>query len=91
MSLAACCGQVAISLLQKMNQQVTSLEVRAGGERREDHPTTFKEIALEFLVSGKDLDPAMVEKAIALAEEKYSPVWAMLRAAVPIRASYRIL
>ncbi len=90
-SLAACCGQVVASLLRKMDQSISGLEVRAAGERREEHPTTFTAIDLEIAVSGKDLDPAKVEKAIALAEEKYSPVWAMLRASVPIRSSYRIV
>ncbi len=91
MSLAACAGQVVVSLLRRMNQEVASLEVRARGERREEHPTTFRQIALEFILSGSKLDPAMVEKAIALAGEKYSPVWAMLSAAVPVRPSFRIL
>lgn len=91
MGLAACAGQVVVSLLRRMNQDVVSLEVRASGERREDHPTVFREIELEFLISGTGLDPAMTEKAIALAGEKYSPVWAMLSAAVPVRPSYRIL
>jgi len=90
-SLAACCGQVVVSLLRKMDQRVESVEVRAVGERRDEHPTVFKGIEIEFLLSGKDIDTAMVEKAIALAEETYSPVWAMLRASVPIRSSYRIL
>lgn len=90
MSLAACCGQVVVSLLRKMNQDAAELEVRAAGTRRDEHPTTFTAIDLEIVVSGEGLDAAMVEKAIALAEEKYSPVWAMLRASVPIRASYRI-
>lgn len=91
MSLAACAGQVVVSLLRRMNGGVDSLEVRASGERWEDHPTVFREIELEFLLTGTGIDPALTEKAIALAGEKYSPVWAMLSAAVPVRPSYRIL
>lgn len=90
-SLAACAGQVVVSLLRKMDQRIESVEVRAAGERRDEHPTVFNGIEIEFLLSGRNVDPAMVEKAIALAGEKYSPVWAMLRASVPIRSSYRIV
>lgn len=90
-SLASCSGQTVISLLRKMGQEVSSFEVTARGERREEHPTVFTSIDLVFTIGGKNVDQAAVEKAIALSEQKYCPVWAMLRPAVPVRSSYRIV
>jgi len=91
MSLAACSGQTVISLLEKMRQNVTSFTVRAEGTKREDHPQIFTAIRLQFRVEGTDLDKALVEKAVRLSEEKYCPVWAMLKSAVPITTTIEIV
>ena len=48
-------------------------------------------VALEFDFSGGRLEPVSVEKALALSEERYCPVWAMLKASVPIAVAYRLL
>jgi hypothetical protein len=40
---------------------------------------------------GGTLDGASVEKALALSEERFCPVWAMVKAAAPIKATYRLL
>lgn len=90
-SLAGCSGQVAVGLLKRMGQEVEDLTVHARGEKKEIHPAVFTSIALEFEFKGGKLDPAQVEKALALSEERYCPVWAMLKLAAPITATYRLL
>jgi putative redox protein len=90
MSLAACSGQTVISLLEKMRQNVTAFTVRAESDKREDHPQVFTAIRLKFRVEGAGLDKALVEKAVRLSEEKYCPVWAMLKAAVPITSTIEL-
>ena len=91
MSLAACSGQTVISLLEKMRQNVAAFTVRADADKREDHPQVFTAIRLEFRIEGKDLDRALVEKAVRLSEGKYCPVWAMLKQAVPISSTIEII
>lgn len=90
-SLAGCSGQVAVGLLKRMGQEVEDLTVHARGEKKEIHPAVFTSIALDFEFKGGKLDPAQVEKALALSEERYCPVWAMLKMAAPITATYRLL
>jgi len=90
MSLAACSGQTVISLLEKMRQDVKAFSVRAVGKRQEDHPRVFTEIRLEFKVEGPALDHALVEKAVRLSEEKYCPVWAMMKKSVAVSSSIAI-
>jgi putative redox protein len=90
MSLAACSGQTIISLLEKMRQDVKSFSVRAEGKRQEDHPKIFTEIQLEFRVEGRGLDRALVEKAVRLSEEKYCPVWAMMKKSAAVKSSITI-
>lgn len=89
-SLAGCSGQVAVGLLKRMGQDVRDLVVHARGTKKEIHPTVFTSIELEFEFRGGTLDPASVEKALALSEDRYCPVWAMIKAALPVKATFRI-
>jgi putative redox protein len=91
MSLAGCSGQTIISLLQKMKQDVRSFAVAAEGIRRDDHPRIFTEIRLKFELGGPGLNSEAVEKSIRMSEDKYCPVWAMLKPGVRIVSSYQIL
>lgn len=89
-SLASCSGQTLITILRKMEQPVRGLAVQARGQRRDEHPTIFTSITLEFNISGVGIDPAVVARAIALSEERFCPVWAMLKAGTPIKSSFYI-
>lgn len=90
-SLCGCSGQVAVGLLARMGQEVKDLVVHAKGTKKEIHPAVFNSIELEFEFRGGKLDPASVEKALALSEDRYCPVWAMLKAAAPITATYKLV
>jgi putative redox protein len=91
LSLAGCSGHAVIGILRWMEQPVVSLEVQAWGQRRDEYPAIFTSIELEFAVHGADIDPELVVRAIALAEERYCPVWAMLQAGTKITSSFRII
>ena len=90
-SLAACSGNTLAVLLRKMRQPVGDVEVDARGLRREEHPTVIAEIALEFTVHGAGVEPAAVEKALAISDEQVCPVWAMLKGGTPTASTYRIV
>jgi putative redox protein len=90
-SLAGCSGQVAVGLLKRLGQEVEGLVVHARGTKKEIHPAVFTSIELDFEFKGGRLDPASVEKALALSEERFCPVWAMVKAASPVKATYRIV
>ncbi len=90
-SLATCSGQVVVGLLKRMGLEVQDLLVHAKGVKREVHPTVLTSIELEFEFRGGRVDGPSVERAIALSEERFCPVWAMLKPVVPIRTTYRIM
>jgi putative redox protein len=90
-SLAGCSAMDVIAILRKKRQPVEHLEVRVRGQRRDEHPTIFTMIELEYIVHGVAVDPLAVERAVALSRERYCPVWAMLGASVLIRPSFRII
>jgi putative redox protein len=90
-SLAGCSSQVVVGLLKRMGQEVQGLTVRARGVKKEIHPTVLTSVELEFEFRGGRVDSASVEKAFALSEERFCPVWVMLKASVPITAKYRLI
>ncbi|MCX6564913.1 MAG: OsmC family protein [Candidatus Aminicenantes bacterium] len=89
-SLASCAGQVIVSLLRKMRQDVRTFSIKASGVKQADHPRIFTGIRLDIEVSGPNLDRSAAEKALQLAEEKYCPVYAMLIKSVDVRAAISI-
>jgi putative redox protein len=88
-SLAGCSGQVALGLLTRMGQEVKELIVHAVGTKQDVHPKVLTSIELEFEFRGGTIDAASIDKALALSEERFCPVWAMVKAAAPIKATFR--
>ncbi|MEX2161238.1 MAG: OsmC family protein [Anaerolineales bacterium] len=90
LGLGGCTGMDVISILQKKRQDVKAFEVRVTTERKEEHPRVWTRAVIEYLITGKDIDPAAVERAIQLSSEKYCPVQNMLRPAVKLETRYEI-
>jgi putative redox protein len=89
--LAGCTGMDVISILEKKRQQVTAFQVKAHGERASSDPMRFTSFLVEYVVTGKGIDPAAVERAVELSETKYCTVMATLRPAGPIERKITIL
>ena len=89
-SLAACSGATIATLLRRMKRTVLGCRVRAKGIRREQHPTSFQAIALEFSLDSPDAEDADMQRAIQLAKDSYCPVWAMLNGEVEVTCEYTI-
>ena len=88
-SLAGCAAATLnIVLSRKMGVKLESLEVEVRAERRAEHPTVLTEIELVYHLGGESLDPAMVERALQIAEEQLCPVVNMLRPGTVIRSSW---
>jgi putative redox protein len=91
MSLASCSGTTVVTLLRKMRKNISGIKVKAKGIRREQNPTSFQKIILEFVISSEDVQSSEVEKAIKLTEETYCPVWTMLKNNVEVITEFRIV
>lgn len=89
--LAGCTGMDVISILRKKRQDVTGYEVRVQGIRAEEHPKVFVEISVEHLVTGHNIQPAAVERAIELSETRYCGAQAMLGKVARIKNTYHII
>jgi len=89
--LAGCTAMDVISILEKKRQQVTAFEVKTQGQRAADHPRIFTDIEIEYIVTGHNIDPAAVQRAVELSESKYCSAQAMLSKASRITNKITIL
>ncbi|MCP5095001.1 MAG: OsmC family protein [Chloroflexi bacterium] len=90
-SLVGCTGMDVISILRKMQQDVTGFKVDFSADRTSDHPKVFTQINVTYVIAGNELDPKKIERAIELSAKRYCPVQAMLEPAVPINHTYTIV
>ena len=90
-SLAGCSAMSVISIVLKKQQIVMSYEVRAEGIRAETHPLVFTAITVEHILTGHNIRPEAVERAIELAETRYCPVSVMLGKVTNLTHTYQII
>ncbi len=90
LGLAGCTAMDVISILQKKRQEVSAFEVQVNTQRKEEHPKVWTHALIKYIVTGKNIDPAAVERAIQLSAEKYCPAQNMLKQAVKIETNYQI-
>lgn len=93
MGLGGCTSIDLILILKKQRQPLKDLKIEVTGEREQIEGTEmkpFKKINIHYKLYG-ELDPARVEKAIALSMDKYCSATAQLRPSAEITHSYEIL
>jgi putative redox protein len=92
MSLAGCSSMDVLSILKKMREQVSDYKVEVNGDRAEGVvPSIFTQIHVHYIISGHQLNPANVEKAIRLSMEKYCSVTRQIEPTAKITYSSEIL
>jgi putative redox protein len=78
-ALAACSGIDVVEILKKMRQPLDELRIEVAAERREAQPRIYTKLHLIYHVTGPELDPSHVVRAVELSQDKYCSVAAMLR------------
>lgn len=91
LSLIGCSSYDVIAILEKQRLKVTDLAVTAESTRDPDPPWTFRRIHVHYKVTGVDIDPGKVARAIELAEEKYCGISTTLKQMVEITSDFEIL
>ena len=72
-SLACCAGNTIPLLLARRGQPLRGLRVTARGQRRDEHPSVFTRIEVEFVLHGDNLDPEVVEQLHRLGRREAVP------------------
>ena len=90
--LAGCTAFDVITILRhKYHQKVTGYEVRVEADQAERPPQVFIAVRLHHVVTGFEIDPAAIEEAIRLSEEKYCSVGAMVKQTASLHTTYEIV
>lgn len=90
MALCSCSAYDVVMILKRQRQALTGLYITADANQASEAPYQFTDIHLHYVVSGQDLDPAKVERAIALSEEKYCSVAATIRGVTKLSHSFEV-
>jgi putative redox protein len=89
-ALGGCTGADVVTILRKKREHLTDYRIEVHGERREEHPRSFRSIEVRHILYGRKLDEKAVAHAIHLSDEKYCGVAATLRPTAEIKTSYEI-
>lgn len=88
--MAGCTAMDVLSILRKKRMDVTAFEVRVHADRADEHPKVFTRMTVEYIVTGRNIKPEGVQRAIELSEQIYCPAQGMLGKAVPIVSTFTI-
>lgn len=91
MGLGGCSSFDVVLILKKSRQEITDCVAEIEAERAETDPKVFTRIHMHFIVSGRNLNPQQVERAIHLSAEKYCSASIMLRNTVKITHDFEIV
>jgi putative redox protein len=91
LGLGGCTSFDVMLILNKSRQDVRDCVAEIEAERADSPPKVFTRIHIKFIVTGKDLDRAKVERAIKLSEEKYCSASIMLAKTAEITHELEII
>ena len=86
-----CSAFDVVTILKKGRHAVTGCEVSLSAERAETDPKVFTTIHFHFRVSGKQLKPEVVARAIQLSKDKYCSASIMLGKTAAISHDFEIV
>lgn len=86
-----CSSFDVVMILRRSRQEITGCEVNIQAERADTDPKVFTRIHFHYIVSGRQLKPEVVERAIRLSAEKYCSVSIMLGKTAEITHDWEIV
>ncbi len=90
-ALAGCAGVGVAAISIKQRQGVKGLEINVTGRQAPEAPWGYREIHMEYVIRGSNLNEKSISRAIELSETKYCSVAASLHPDCKLTSSYRLL
>jgi putative redox protein len=90
-ALGSCTSMDVITILKKKREDLRGLTVELTGERAPEDPMVYTDIRIHYTLEGKDLSEEAVRKTIALSQEKYCSVLAMLSKTAKVEYDWKIV
>jgi putative redox protein len=85
-----CTAYDVVLILKRGRHHVTGCQVKLQAERAPTDPKVFTALNMHFIVSGRGLPLAAVERAVALSHEKYCSATAMIGHTASITTSVEL-
>ena len=90
MGAGGCSAIDVVHILRKSRQDMVDCIVELEAERAPEDPKVFTRIHMHYIVTGRGLNPAQVERAIKLSKEKYCSATIMLAKTAEVTSDYEI-
>jgi len=91
MGMGGCASFDVMHILKKGRHDVRGCEAHLEAERADQDPKVFTRIHLRFVVTGKGLSDAVVERAVKLSAEKYCSASIMLGKTAEVSHSFEVV
>jgi putative redox protein len=91
MGMGGCASFDVIHILKKGRHDVRGCEAHLEADRADQDPKVFTRIHLRFVVTGKGLSDAVVERAVKLSAEKYCSASIMLGKTAEVSHSFEVV
>ncbi len=91
LALGGCSSIDVVLILQKMRQEITGCQCVLSATRRDEAPRIFTALHARFIVTGRGLEAAKVERAVALSLEKYCSVALSLHPDIAVTSSFEVV
>lgn len=86
-----CSAWDVISILEKGREPVRDCQVRIDADRAETDPKVFTRIHLQFVVTGRGLNPDKVARAVQLSAEKYCSASVMMAKTATVTHGFEVV
>ena len=86
-----CTAYHVVLILKRGRHDVRGCQVKLSADRAEVDPKVFTKIHMHFVVTGRNLPQATVERAVQLSHEKYCSASIMLAKTAEITTSVEII
>ena len=86
-----CTAYDVVLILKRGRHDIRACRVKVSAERAATDPKVFTKINTHFIVSGRGLQEAAVQRAIELSHEKYCSATVMLAKTAGVTTSYEII
>ena len=86
-----CTAVDVVLILKRGREDIRGCDVTLQADRAETDPKVFTRVNFHFVVTGKNLRHAAVERAIALSHEKYCSASIMIGKTAAITSSFEIV
>ena len=78
LGMGGCTAYDVVDILEKSRQAIEDCAIEIEADRAEEIPKVFTKIVVRYIVTGRNLDPKKVERAVNLSSETYCSATIML-------------